>query len=243
MTVHAAGAVSIVATDHAAITAETHMATSAKRTNNLGAGLLNSTINTLLKEYQYTSNSGSPLIKLGERVRVADDYSDVNARGKVFQFMGSDRVFDLGTANYADFELWKELMDTNVITKSVATAAVKAFDLPNGGSKSYYALVARNDVRAHAEAFVHGTALSAAGDVTVEAVEDATIASADDSVVAAQSTARGGVIVTNQVQATADAFVRSSSVTTDTGGSGGLAVHAAVTAAINATATTTAKSG
>ena len=39
------------------------MATSAKRTNNLGAGLLNSTINTLLKEYQYTSNSGSPLIK------------------------------------------------------------------------------------------------------------------------------------------------------------------------------------
>ena len=150
--------------------------------------------------------------------------------------MGSDRVVDLGTADYADFELWKELMDTNVITKSVATAAVKAFDLPNGGSKSYYALVARNDVRAHAEAFVHGIALSAAGDVTVEAIEDASIASTDDSVVAAQSTARGGVIVTNQVQATADAFVRSSSVTTDTGGSGGLVVHAAVTAAIDATA-------
>src|SRR5204862_392797 len=84
------------------------------------------TINTLLKEYQYTSNSGSPLISLGERVRVADDYSDVNAGGKVFQFMGSDRVFDLGTANYADFELWKELMDTNVISKAETTAATKA---------------------------------------------------------------------------------------------------------------------
>ena len=194
------------------------MATSAKRKNDLSATLLNSTVNSLLKEYQFSSNSGLRLVAQGQRVRVADDFADANAAGKVFQFMGTDREIDLSTADYADFELWKELTDTNVLPSSVVSAALKELKLPTGGSKSYYAVVVRNDVRAHADAYLSGIDLTAGGDVTVEALEAASITSYDDSVVSAQSEARGGVIATNQVQATADALVRSSSVTTDRGG-------------------------
>ena len=92
----------------------------------------------------------------GQRVRVADDFADASAAGKVFQFMGTDRNIDLGLADYADYELWKELTDTNVLPSAVVSAALKELKLPTGGSKSYYAVVARNDVRAHAEAFLQG---------------------------------------------------------------------------------------
>ena len=145
------------AADHAAITAETYMAAAAKRTNNLGAGLLEQHDQRALER-----------VPVHEQLRLAADQAGrAGARGrrlrrrergrKVFQFMGTDRTVDLGIADYSDYELWKELSDTNVIPPAIASAAIKAFKLPTGTSKSFYAVVARNDVRAHAEVFVHGT--------------------------------------------------------------------------------------
>ena len=86
---------------------------------------------------------------------------------------------------------------------------MKALGLDNGGSKSYYGVVARNDVRGVAEASVVGARVSAR-DITVRALATARLVALDNSITTAQVDAIGGAFVGNQVQSSADAFLRNS---------------------------------
>src|SRR5206468_8268082 len=104
-----------------------------------------------------------------DMLRLADDYPAAPGitPGGIYEYMGADAQVDLGATNYADLNLWKPLNSTNVVPQPIVTAALKAFKLDAGTSAAYYAVIARNDVRGDAEAFIHGTTLTAAADITL----------------------------------------------------------------------------
>ncbi len=189
-------------------------------------------IGKLRGEYQFTTGSGSRTLTFGDRVRVAEGYAGAGAPGALYEYMGTTQARDLGAQDYTDFELWKQLNDTTIVPQSVATAAVKALGLDNGGSKSYYGVVARNDVRGAAEASVTGARVSGR-DITVRALETAKLVALDNSTTVAQSDAAGGAFAGNQVQGTADAFLRDSVATAGRD----LTIEATNAASIEATST------
>ena len=126
------GDISITAADNASISADTAMYGEVSPTNDAGAGILNSLVGKLLDDYQFTSNSGTQDLAFGDRVRVADDYDldgDCARRhaGKLYEWMGTallGTARDLGAEDYTDFELWKELTPTSLMTDSVAYAVL-----------------------------------------------------------------------------------------------------------------------
>ncbi|MGB7817523.1 MAG: hypothetical protein WBL35_02135, partial [Ornithinibacter sp.] len=214
------GTVTVTASDEADVESSTAMSSDIAPSNDGGAGLLNQWAGDTLDDYDFTSNSGPALVGFGTRVRVADDYADADTAGKVYQYMGLDTltVVDLTTADYADFELWKELTPTTLITESLSYALLGTaglfFDVDGttGGASSYYGLVDLNDVRSAVTARVTGSTVRAGADVVVSATDAASITAFDDSVVSAFD-AKGVVLVTNLVLAAADTLVTDSSVT------------------------------
>ena len=159
----------------------------------------------------------------GAKLRVADDYADADVAGKVYQFMGTDRTLDLGAEDYADFELWKELNQTNLITDSTTFTALSAIGMATGkeglvgDSQSYYGLIDRNDVRSEVEAYLRDTTVESGGDVVVTALEGASIRALEDSYVVPWE-GIGGVIATNAVLSGAEASIRGGRITTTGGG-------------------------
>jgi hypothetical protein len=235
-TIHADAGIVVEARDAAGISAESAMGTTAKRTNDLGAGLINNLVNQLRGEYRYTSNSGTRTLHFGDLVRVADDYGD-DAAGNLYQYMGTSEARHLGAEDYLDFEYWKEITETNLIPGSVATVALKSFGLDAGSSKSYYAMVTRNDVRGEVESRIDNAVVTTGGDVMVTAHEEATLEALDRSTTSAQSGATGGLLVTNQMQSGAGAFIRASDVSAD----GSVRVEAQSRASVDAISTSAAK--
>jgi len=222
--VQTTGGLTVTARDRAEIDARTTLYAEVSPTNDAGAGILNQLASTLLDEYQYTSNSGDQLVVFGAKLRVADDYPDADVAGKVYQFMGTDRTLDLGTQDYADFELWKELNPTNLITESTTFTVLSTIGMATkkeglaGDSQSYYGLIDRNDVRSEVAAFLHDTTVESGGDVVVTALEAATIRALEDSYVVPWE-GIGGVIATNVMLSGAEASIRGGGVTTTGGGS------------------------
>ena len=218
----AAGAVEVVAEDQASIHAISSLLASVSPTNDLGQGIINKLAGAMLDDYRFTSRSGTRLVRFGERVRVADDHADADLAGKVFAYMGVDAVRDLAAQDYADFELWKELTPTGLITDSVPYAilshvgvAIGRDDL-TGAAASYFGLIDRNDLRSTVEAFITRAAVNAGGDVTVAAWDDARLL-ADDSSVIGSWDGYGGLIVTNLVLSSAQASIANGRLTTTDG--------------------------
>jgi hypothetical protein len=135
----------LTADDSATIDAITSVGTSAKKNNDLGTGLLNSVVDSLLRDYRYTSLSGTQALQFGDLVRLGSNVADPTLVGRVAQYMGQGAPVDLGAEDYADFEHWKLLDDTNAVPKAVASALIKSFGLDNGGSEAFYGLVTRNE--------------------------------------------------------------------------------------------------
>ncbi|MGH3743984.1 MAG: phosphoribosylglycinamide synthetase C domain-containing protein, partial [Mycobacteriales bacterium] len=235
LAVDSRGSVALSATDAPSISAQTHLGVSAKVVNNLGVGLLSGLVNEILGQYQYTLDSGTQTLNFGDRV-----WTGTNADGsnQVYEYMGTTAPVDLGGADYADLNLFKPLNDTNIVPQSVITAALKSFKLDAGTTTSYYALVDRNDVQGNAESYVSGITLTAAGSADLTAGETAAITATDTSNVTATTSAAGGVIVTNQVQGGASAYLTGSSFTADATGAGGLSVNATNAATVSAVADT-----
>ena len=73
-TISAAGNVTVQALDEPTISATSKLEDASSAANDGGVGILNSLANTLLDDYQYTSNSGSQNLVFGDRVRVASGY-------------------------------------------------------------------------------------------------------------------------------------------------------------------------
>ena len=224
----AGGNVLITATDEATINAVTELVTTSKVTNDLGIGILNDLASTLLHEYQFTTKSGNQTVVFGDKVRVASDYDATKGTpGAVYQYMGTTDTLDLALdglepRDYTDFGLWKQLDDTNVIPAGIAAAARTAFGIKGGSSKSFYALVVRNDVDSRAIAYIDDSTVTAGGDLLLKAVEGARISALENSVVSAATAgvAAGGVMATNQVLSKANAFISDSVVTTTPSSSG-----------------------
>ncbi len=240
------GPVTVEARNAASIDSTTYLHAEVSPSNDAGAGIVNSWIGKVLDDYEFTSNSGSQPLLFGDRVRVADDWtgtSTVNAAlnpaGSVFQYMGANTgtgTRDLATQDYSNYELWKQLTPTSLITGSLSYAIVGEIGTAMkkelvGSSDSKFGLIAYNDVRGDTIATIDHTVVEAAGDVTVLAENSATITASDSSVVSAWN-GIGGVIVTNLVLSSADALVNASPITTSQAGN--LLVSAAQTGQIDA---------
>ncbi|MGC9328916.1 MAG: hypothetical protein ACP5I1_14875, partial [Candidatus Hinthialibacter sp.] len=222
--IHAGRNISIYANDAASIDASTSLVTSSKATNDLGVGILNDYIDTLLYDYQYTSNSGEQTLEFGDKIRVAGDYDETQGKaGKIYKYMGTGGQYDLGGQDYiGDYGLWQELDASNIIPTGIAKAAMKIFDLKGGDTQGYYAMVVRNDVKSDVEAFIDHALVTAQGDVLLTAEESAHITASDNSVVAAGAESKGGVIAVNHVLSRANAYITESQVSTGLGSSGNI---------------------
>ncbi|MCH2143446.1 MAG: hypothetical protein MK077_10690, partial [Phycisphaerales bacterium] len=223
---------SVTATDNATIDASTRLVSSSTTSNDGGAGILDGLISTFLDDYKYTSNSGTPTLKFGDRVRVADDFvtsvgspvSDADPSGKVFQYMGAGGTsVDLGPAqDYTNYGLWKELEPTNIIPDGLNVTGSDSIGI--GG------LVVRNDVRSDVDAYVDASTITVAdGDARIEAFETASIKAMAESTASSSggsaygtgtSLAVNGTIATNSVLSSADAKITGSPVTVRDANSG-----------------------
>ena len=237
-TLTAVGDIGVQARNRAEIAAESVLLALVSPTNDLGQGIMNKRASEQLNQYQFTSRSGTRLVKFGELVRVADDHADADVAGKVFAYMGVDAVRDLAAQDYADFELWKELTPTNLITGSVTFAILAQVGAVLnrglvGAADSYFALIDRNDVRGAVEAYITASTVTAGGDLAVGALEEATLVATDSSVVSTWD-GFGGVIVTNLVLSRANAWIAGS----DVGTGGSVTVDAKNVSQLTATANT-----
>ena len=126
---------------------------------------------------------------------------------QVYEYMGTAASINLGAADYTNYELWKALDTGNVVPTAIATAALKALGLDTGTANTYYALVARNDVRGAVESFIDTAAVTATGGISLTAIEGAQIRSTEDSVVSAKTSGKGGAMATNSLQSNAKAYI------------------------------------
>ena len=252
--------VSVIADDLAEIDARTTMYSEVSPTNDGGAGIFNQWASDVIDDYDATSNTGEVLIAFGARVRVADDYDHDDdgevddTAGSTYQYMGLDELtsVDLADQDYADYEYWKLIEPTTLISDSLGYAALGSVGIAldqagiTGGSESYFGLVDRNDVRSLVTARIEGSTVDADGDITVAATDNATITAFDDSYVSAWES-KGAVVVTNLVLAAADALVTDSELTAGGGkdadpapvDGGDISVTADMHALLDATASST----
>jgi len=244
-TVIAGGDLTVSATDEALIHSVTEMVTSSTEVNDLGIGVLNNLADTLLADYQFTSNSGTQDLVFGDKVRLASDFMGTGTAETVYRFLGVSRTnTDLGVDEDYDPNLgfWQELDETNVIPDGIASALQTGLGLSGGTTNSFYLLVVRNDVESETEAFIDNSTINADGNISVEASEASRLTALENSIIsgssATMSTSIGGVMANNQVLSNANAFIIDSEITTTTGLAGDVSVHAQNVAQINATTLT-----
>ena len=104
---------------------------------------------------------------------MADDYSDADARGKVYQYQGADnQLRDLGIETYSTSGDWEELL----LDKLFDFLGGLSLNITNSAANAFGGLVVRNDVRGGAESYIADSVLAVAGDLTLTALETATIA-------------------------------------------------------------------
>ena len=203
----------------------------------------------LASDYENGGVSGATYayVGSGETLELGSvDYSDIGLwrqmDGILYEFMGETTLVDLGSQDYSDYELWKALSTDNIIPKSLAGSLGKLVS-SSGGAKATYALVAFNEVTSDALASIENLAtVTAGGDVTVEALENATLTATERSKVSTTE-GSGGVISLNMVNSDAKASIVSTDVTTAVGSDGDVVVGAQNTARIDASTTTRTEAG
>src|SRR4029079_11426281 len=122
-------------------------------------------------------------VHFGDKVRTDD--------GTVYQYMGEDDtlILDETTQDYTDFGYWKRLSEPNLISASLAYAALSALGTVlkkeglTGSADSYFGLVDHNDLRSAVRAYINDTTVIASGNVSVSALETASLSASDDSLV------------------------------------------------------------
>ena len=248
--VGAGGDVTITAQDNAGIDATATVDVESSSSNNLGASILASTLATMATDYQFTTMSGVQDLHSGDMVRLDDSYAGGGTAGKIYLFTGTDTQgagLNLGTADYSNPALW-ELVTTGDLLTELANLGI---NFTPSDSMAIGGLVVRNDVRSDVEASVLNVALGAAGNITVNAVENAGILATDQSTVSSDgnsalgggtlgggtSLAVNGVIATNTVLSSGVDTVSGSSLTTTAGGA--VDIEASNTSTIDASVTNT----
>ena len=192
-TIVAGGNVTVSANDEAIIQALTEMVTSSSERNDVGVGILSNLADTLLNDYEYTSNSGVQDLVFGDTVRLASDFVGTGTPETVYRFMGDDKAgADLGSEVYdPDLGFWQQMDVTNVVPDGIFKALRTAFGIKGGTAKSYFALVVRNDVEGGVEAFIDDSTVTADGNISVTAVEAARLTALENSIVSAVGASTG----------------------------------------------------
>ncbi|MCX7396820.1 MAG: hypothetical protein NT138_03985, partial [Planctomycetales bacterium] len=151
------------------------------------------------------------------------------AAAEIYKYVGTSGSINLETEDYTVTSKW-----TKISTAS-PTDLVPGLQLnPSSSSATAFGmLVVRNDARSDVDAYMEKVTASAGGDLTIRADESATIKAIDISMVSAKggsitgqgnSIAVGGVVATNLVKSAADAYAKTSSLTTT--GSGDVIIDA-----------------
>ncbi|MHC5029149.1 MAG: hypothetical protein ACYTGR_20555, partial [Planctomycetota bacterium] len=253
------GALTLTASDTASIGAESDLAVSSVSTNNLDA--LKSVVGTLgLDDYQFTNASGAQDLVLGDRVRFVNGHGSASGTNDgVYMFIGDSTLtveeivaltFDELVAAATDsIDLGGAALDYDTDSRflKLETADFEDILFPEIGnltasdSQAFGGLVVTNDVRGEVEAYIANSDTTAAGNVTVTALETATLlAEAVSSVSSSGGSAFGtgtslavnGQIVTNTVLSSAKAYIDDATVTST---AGNIALDAQNTSAIDAT--------
>ncbi len=138
---------------------------------------------------------------------------------QIYQYVGTANGVNLGTTDYGNALLWlamPSIQPTDLIP-GLSLNTTKSDSAAFGG------LIVRNAVQSGVDAYVANYTLNVHGDVSVLATEASRIAAQNDSTVKSSggsmsgtgmSLAINGVIATNSVQSSAEAFIKDSSVTT-----------------------------
>ena len=230
--------VTVSATDAVLLKTRTDLDTTVKKTNDLGAGLINDFAQSLLDNYEYTDESGLQTLEFGDRVWVGSDVPGEENTGQLYRWMGPDgTALDLGALPadraYDDPDWWKAVDATNVVPGVVASSLMKALDLSAGDSEALTGLVTRNEATGGALARVENIDIVATGDVTVTATERATLSAIETSSIAAVK-ATGGILAMNELNSSAEAKVVDSSLDTTAGTEGDITISALNLAALDA---------
>ena len=222
-TVSAGGALTIDSEDNSVIDATSTLDAVSSTSQNSGFTILENLANTLATEYQYTTESGTQNVTPGAMVRLQDQYGGGGTPDTIYLFVGTAaQSLDLGSQNYADTSLWQPVSTSNI----VSDLAGLGINFSDSSSTAIGGLVVHNDARGSAASSVTNASVSAAGDFTVEAIENAAIDATDTSTVSSDggsvfggsSLAVNGIIATNNVLSGATATVSGSSITTTSGG-------------------------
>ncbi|RYE78390.1 MAG: hypothetical protein EOO74_05365, partial [Myxococcales bacterium] len=156
--------------------------------------------------------------------------------GSVYQYMGGTSAnLDLTKADFTDYDYWKLVPESHVIPEG--------FNVSASDATAVGFIFVFNQVDAASEAYVdHTKVTAAAGDISIDVVEDATIKAKSDSAgEASGGSAWGtgstlvvnGVIVTNVVKSSAKAYVADNADLTATVGD--ILIDATNTSLIDAT--------
>ena len=148
----ASGSVIVSANDEATVEAVTEMVTSATEMNDLGIGVLNDLVDTLLTEYDYSSESGSVALEFGHMVRLASGFAGDGTPTAIYRYMGDGETLNLGNRPYdTDFGLWQQIDESNVIPSGIASALQTGLGLSGGTTKSFicwsFAMMSRARLR------------------------------------------------------------------------------------------------
>ncbi|MBT7080925.1 MAG: hypothetical protein HN929_05590, partial [Chloroflexi bacterium] len=152
---------------------------------------------------------------------------------------------DLGQEDFSDTSRWQEMVSIDP-TQHIPGLSLNVSD---SDSSAFGGLIVRNDVRSKVDAHINKAHVSAAGDISVKAVESAVILSQNDSVVTSSggsmfgegsSTAVNAMIVSNLVLSGAQAYVTNSDLTA--GSSGDVIIEAENTSKIAAKTASTVES-
>ncbi|MBA2349921.1 MAG: hypothetical protein H0V81_16715, partial [Solirubrobacterales bacterium] len=234
--------VSVVATDAATIESRSTVVQSAI-TENTAAGIA-AFLDVLVKtDYDFTTRSGTRLLKAGDNVRIGPGYAGGGTPGGVYRYSGPEALLNLEIETFSAPE-WTRIDTAPAISDYYPNIG----NLTSSDARAVGLLVVLNDVRSEAAASIDGTRVIA-GALEVRATETSQLlAEATSTVTASGGSFRGGgsvqaingQLVTNVVLASATATVTGSDLAV---GTGGVLVEAVNRAGIDATLTASTATG
>ncbi|ETR65671.1 MAG: hypothetical protein OMM_13888, partial [Candidatus Magnetoglobus multicellularis str. Araruama] len=92
-----ASMINISSKDDASILATTNMKAISSTTNDGGASILGGLVDAFTSEYNYSSKSGTQVIKANDIVRVASDHTAGGVTKGIYKYKGTEKSIDLTT--------------------------------------------------------------------------------------------------------------------------------------------------
>ena len=241
--VNADGSIAITASDNAGIYANVKLVSSSISTNDGGASILDEVAADVLP-VDFASSEGERQLEFGDRVRLADDYEAGGTPGGIYVYMGAAetrRIREiLSQEDYSDLAWWKEALETQLIPQGS--------NFTPSDSRAVGGIAVLNELNGGVLAYIRDAVVAADGDVQVTAQENATLCAIADAETTSsggdvfgngRSEAYNGVISTNAMLSSADAYIVDSDVTTTVSGDVRVEAHNSSTVDAQTLAATT----